>query len=328
MPRRARGAMCSLLLVVLGGCAAPVAPPGRASEAILQGTPDPDGDPSVVFIQMNAANGGGFCTGSVISPHVVITAAHCVDPAEIGADITSVRVYLGSVQGTLAVQDLPNWRAAREWHFNPDFNQDGNLSHDNGLILFDDPLPRTPLPLLLTGLGDEQRGATIRLVGFGLHRLGDELSFGSRYQTTAVISGFGEQLVDYQGNAHSICSGDSGGPSFLSVGGVEHIIGVHSFTLQDCIGFAHDSRVDSNFYWSAAIIEGADPGTLPPGAGAIVDMPAPDMGGAAYGGDGCAMGGGSDGAGLALLLVAGIVGAALATRTRGRDRARATTARS
>jgi hypothetical protein len=147
-----------------------------------------------------------------------------------------------------------------------------------------------------------------------LHRVGDNLSYGSRYETTAVISDFTDQLVDYQGNAHSICNGDSGGPSLLDVDGVERIVGVHSFTLQGCIGFAHDSRVDANLYWSAPIIEMADPGFLPPGTGASVDLggaaPAPSPH------NGCALAG-ADAARSADAMVVALL--ALASRLRRRS---------
>jgi hypothetical protein len=290
------------------GCTAP-APPRLVQQAILQGTPDPDGDPSVVFLNIKSAGGDGFCTGSVIAPHVVLTAAHCVNPSEFGGAITGVRAYFGTVQGLASLMDLPHWVTAREWHYNPDFNLDGNLLHDNGVVVFDEVLPSPPLPILLAEPADQARGQTIRLVGFGIHRIGDQLSIGSRYETTAVISGFGAQLVDYQGNAHSICSGDSGGPSFLSIGGVETIIGVHSYTLQDCIGFAHDSRVDSNLYWSAPLIELADPGYLPPGTGIIPDMAdTSDMSRPMPRPPGCAMGGAGVGPGMLAILL-GLIGA-------------------
>src|SRR6202011_5804497 len=64
----------------------PMSPPENA-EPIISGETD-TGDPSVVavYAQQLGAPFGFLCTGSVIAPTVVLTAAHCVSPAETGTD--------------------------------------------------------------------------------------------------------------------------------------------------------------------------------------------------------------------------------------------------
>src|SRR5215470_4678966 len=78
------------LLMISSAYVAGCGDPRSASEAqteaaIIGGTTD-TGDPSVValFAHQPGAQNGALCTASVIAPTVLLTAAHCVDPAEVG----------------------------------------------------------------------------------------------------------------------------------------------------------------------------------------------------------------------------------------------------
>src|ERR1041385_802699 len=77
-------------------------PTGGNDEDIIGGVTD-NGDPSVVaiFAHQPGATSGSLCTGSVISPTAVLTAAHCVDPAVVGAG-NQFDVYTGTIFGQSA----------------------------------------------------------------------------------------------------------------------------------------------------------------------------------------------------------------------------------
>src|SRR5689334_9413912 len=49
--------------------------PGVTTQPIMNGTFDP-GDPATVLI----GGGGGWSTGALVSPRVILTCGHCVDP--------------------------------------------------------------------------------------------------------------------------------------------------------------------------------------------------------------------------------------------------------
>jgi hypothetical protein len=76
--------------IALGACAVDRAEPGRTEAPITSGTPT-EGDPSVVGI---SGSGTILCTGVVIGPRLVLTAAHCL----VGAGERAV--WVGSSTAT------------------------------------------------------------------------------------------------------------------------------------------------------------------------------------------------------------------------------------
>jgi len=109
-------------LLVLGslGCEAAkpeeAPPPTVETVAPIIGGETDKGDPSVVavYAQQLGATSGFLCTGSIIAPTIVLTAAHCVSPSETGADARFV-VLTATDINKRGGQQL----AVREVHANP-----------------------------------------------------------------------------------------------------------------------------------------------------------------------------------------------------------------
>jgi hypothetical protein len=86
--------------LALCACQAPPEPPEEThstSTPIIDGDPDTD-DPAVVLILMQNQTNGAKCSGTVVAPHVIATAAHCVHPdvlATLGADV-AIYVFTGT----------------------------------------------------------------------------------------------------------------------------------------------------------------------------------------------------------------------------------------
>lgn len=147
----AMGALRALAaLVVL--CVAAIAVP--TAGAIVGGTDQiaPGLAAPVAYIEIETPTGTAACTGTLISPTVVMTAAHCVyetsarenllgiaRPSDISVRVGSTNVLdasLGVAAGVIAVLPQPYYRWDGGRHF-----------HDVALLALDRRMPQTPATL-------------------------------------------------------------------------------------------------------------------------------------------------------------------------------------
>jgi hypothetical protein len=218
--------------------------PAGVSAAPLIGGRATDADPAVVaLLAPDQDEDAPFCTGTLVSPRVVLTAAHCVDRF---TDQPAIAVFAGS-DLRAGGDRLPVTAKAEH----PDWQGDIGL-HDLAMLLVAapaDPLAAAPLndftPLV------DHLGEPYRLVGFGRHDRDDPLPDGVKREGTTLLTGWLRDTdVVLAGDAGdpdglAVCLGDSGGPGFLRAAGAELLAGVHSFTTgEDCRPPAAETRVD------------------------------------------------------------------------------------
>lgn len=230
------GLVCGLGLA-LTACTAG-APVGSVTAAIVGGTTDTT-DTSVVmwYAQAPGANVASICTAEVISPHVVVTAAHCVSPDSVtpGSSFSIVELTDYNQAGNA------NFLPVDETHFDPAFVNTipalQNQGHDIAVGIFDQPIGLQPLSYNHTPLGKSYVGKAVRIVGYGVTKGGDPpdtSTAGVRRQGTAKITKVDDVGIQVVGKTNDDCEGDSGGPTFLHVAGKEVIAAVTSIGDTDC----------------------------------------------------------------------------------------------
>jgi hypothetical protein len=237
--------------LLLGACAdAPKESTGVSSSPLIGGTADAH-DPSVVMIlsrsSPTATDVRLLCTGTIVSPHVVLTAAHCVDPRVTGSG--QLGVFTGSdIDDPTQANDPKRFFTAKGSMFDPAFDP-ANVppagGDDIGVIVVRTPLPGTPVPINRDALGQDAAGSQVRLVGAGKTDPSTDSS-GKVFELRSAITSVDDAHLVFDGSMGTLCGGDSGGPTLLERSGKEVVVGVHSYGehATSCTGRSYDERVD------------------------------------------------------------------------------------
>lgn len=255
-----------LLVPVLAGVHCTPAPEsgreGRARSAIIGGESD-KADPAIVLYVMDSPAGSAICTGAVVSPHVIVTAAHCLDPKVTGNDMKPYYVFLGADLNSAADQAVrSNYVRVAETHFHPDFSLAGNADvNDIGVIITATPLPMTPLKMSRTPMDASMVGTKVRMVGYGVNDLdGSADAQESKHAVEVAIAAVEPSNLRYDDPHHAMCEGDSGGPSLMKrADGTEVIVGIHSYDRGGCTGQTFDLRADLYTSYVDDFIKKSDP---------------------------------------------------------------------
>lgn len=229
---------------------------GKSSHAITSGTPD-DSDRATVWIVGEAKGQKGYCSGVVVAPRVVLTAAHCL---RADADF---KIFLGDDYGDAdAKAKEENYVAVTEQHPHSKWDPNQNLN-DIAVLVTETDLPGTPVPILEKKMTTKDVGATVRIAGFG-QTSGADKTFGRRHSAETTIKALDDTGLAIDGTPN-ICFYDSGGPTFLTRDGKEYVVGIHSISEKaSCDGQGVDTRADAYLAFVEEYIEATKPAVADP----------------------------------------------------------------
>lgn len=232
---------------------------GARQAAVTSATPAL-GDRAVVAV---VQRGGDLrCTGTLIAPRAVLTAAHCGVTGDNAGDF---QVFVGEVVGGVGTGvDVVDVRV------HPGFVA-ATFASDLAVLWLRADVPVVPVALPEGALALEV-GAVVRVVGYGVSAAG-AADQGTRRQGSASISEVTEAEVTLAPAPSQPCSYDSGGPAFVIVAGVERLAGVTSRGDAGCVTTSREARVDTQLGF---IRDALAAGPRPPPVDAGVVVPPPD----------------------------------------------------
>jgi hypothetical protein len=192
-----------------------------------------------------------YCSGVIVSPHTIITAAHCL----AGKDPTTIMVLFGPNGNTTTVM-----RLGAESHIPDQYQAYGDQlpnaknNYDIGVLKFSGDLPEGFQPAVLesTELNASNNGSTFTIAGFGLPHTGEL----SECNVTLLNSDFSNS--EFELSSSLSCTpdgGDSGGPDFRIQGKKVILFGLHNWGWHDAAGNPNMSvEVKISFYapWIAS----------------------------------------------------------------------------
>jgi V8-like Glu-specific endopeptidase len=226
------------------------------SDEILAGTADAVST-SVFFVISTFNNGKmGFCTGTLITSRVILTAGHCVDPSREGAESVVVRVMNQPNDQMLMMSDLRNVAQIRR---HPNYSGQG--ANDLALLQLETAISGVTPELLVRTPPSSYVGQAIRVVGYGRTSPSGPSDTGTRRTVNTTIARSMPETFEFgQAGSLGICAGDSGGPSFWrSPDGMNRVAGVHSYGTTTQCGVGGDVRVDTELSFIDATLAVFDP---------------------------------------------------------------------
>jgi hypothetical protein len=257
--------MLGLMTMLLAGCAeresdVPEAPLGVSEQDIVQGYAIGAGTHPYAGALIERTSNlwwvsyHFFCSGTLIAPTVVLTAAHCADTPNT---YFTLKANAEDINGA-SERKRVTWKVVH-----PQYNATTH-HHDLALMFLEAPpggsTIRIPTPAVDTSLAYYRY---LDLVGYGDTQTGGGGSVGRKYTGYSYVwemQAFEMLLpsisdpprVPFAGSPAATCHGDSGGPAIAYDNNVPYVVGVTSRPANapyDCTQRTIDTRVGAHLMW-------------------------------------------------------------------------------
>ncbi|MEC9465456.1 MAG: trypsin-like serine protease [Myxococcota bacterium] len=186
------------------------------------------------------------CTGTLIAPTYLLTAAHCLFESSEGAS-----VFFGADARDLSsgVQVPVDTYIPHRLYADDDF-------YDIGLVRLAEAAPIEPIPYA-TQLDESIIGQNPLFIGYGVVDAYSEEA-GEKRSVSIQITELTTDSFTYAGTGVNTCFGDSGGPALLELNGALQVIGVTSWGDDYCEEFGVNTRTDTYDHFIQCVLAGGD----------------------------------------------------------------------
>ena len=215
-----------------------------------------------------------FCTGTIIDPHWIITASHCLSKKwkDLSGVVNArdITLIFGEFDTSSGDGFGGFGQSSTKANFilqHPGFGGAAKVKtadrNDVALIRFDSKLPKNFKAAPMLSENDYegiQAGTDITIAGYGMTSVNDHStqknlnSFVTTYQSSDDQFRVA-RLVPHAGKPGGNCPGDSGGPAFVDIQGQTYVWGVASTAEVSCVKMGEYGNISHYSNWVSETME-------------------------------------------------------------------------